>query len=315
MNLDQLAADAKKYVDAGQMDKAVQIYSRMLSKCPEDPNLHHIIGLTYAELNQYEPARRHILQAIQLDPQLPLFHRSLGDLLQAHKDHPAAISAYEKSLALSPDDADTLLNMGNALKESGDPEGAMDCYRQILEQHPDHPKAILNIGKSIYDQGDIVSSIKYYDKAIKLKPEYAEAQFNRSVALLLSGDYANGWPAYEWRFKREEAKRVYPHVLNGRRWDGSPYGGERLLVHCEQGLGDVIQFCRYLPMVKSLGGTLLFEAQAPLASLLARMQGPDQVVAFDPAKPTSLPYSRHIALMSLPGLFNTGLSSLPAHIP
>ena len=316
MNLDQLAVEAEKHVESGELDKAVEIYSQILSERPDDPNLHHVLGLIHAELDHHESARDHIRQAIHLDPHVPIFHRSLGDLLQTAQDYPAAMACYEQSLALSPGDTDTLLNLGNALHKSGDPDKALSIYRRILKQEPDNVKAILNIGKTVYDQGDIVNSIKYYDKAIKLQPDYAEAQFNRAVALLLSGDYARGWPAYEWRFKRGEARRVYPHQLNGRRWDGSSYGGERLLVHCEQGLGDVIQFCRYLPMVKTLGGTLLFETHAPLKTLLARMQGgPDQMVAFDPKNPPHLPYSQHIPLMSLPGLFNTRPTTIPTHIP
>lgn len=315
MNLDRLATEAEQCLEAGQMDKAIEIYNQILSERPDDANLHHVLGLVYVELDRYKSARDHILQAIQLDPDAAVFHRSLGDLLQASGDLPAAVSSYEKSLALSPDDTDTLLNLGNALQKTGDPDSALAIYRRLLKKQPNHAKAISNIGKTFYDQGDIDKSIKYYDNAIKLEPDYAEAHFNRAVAVLLNGDYAQGWPSYEWRFKRREADRVYPHTLKGRRWDGSPYGGEQLFVHCEQGLGDVIQFCRYLPMVKSLGGSLLFEAHPPLNTLLARMEGPDQVVAFDPDNPTHLPYSQHIALLSLPGLFNTRLDNIPARIP
>ncbi|MBI5894663.1 MAG: tetratricopeptide repeat protein, partial [Desulfobacterales bacterium] len=246
---------------------------------------------------------------------LPIFQRSLGDVCWSAGDGPAALAAYRQALRISPDDADTLLNLGNLLHADGDLKEAMGCYTKILASQPGNPQALNNIGKTFYDQGDTDSAIKSYNEALQQDTDYAEAHFNRAVALLLIGEWSQGWKEYEWRFRRKNAERVYPHALRGLRWNGSPFGGERLLVHCEQGFGDVLQFCRYLPMVKALGGTVIVETQKQLAPLLKTMPAIDEIALFDPHVPPSARYDRHIPLLSLPLLMKTTLDKVPAHIP
>jgi tetratricopeptide (TPR) repeat protein len=315
MDPSQLATEAQAHIDAGRLEEAAEIYRRILDQYPGDADTHHILGLVYAEQAQWDRAREAIAAAIRRNPQKAIFYRSLADTCQSAGDGAAALTAYKQALQLSPDDADALLNLGNLFHARSEPKKAMACYKKILATRPDHAPALNNIGKVHYDQCDIDSAIKYYNESIQHDAGYAEAHFNRGVAFLLQGDLARGWPDYEWRFKRKNAQRVYPHPLHGRRWDGSPFGGERLLVHCEQGLGDVLHFCRYLPMVKALGGTVILEAQGPLVPLLQTMPAVDEIAVFDPGAPPATKYDRHIPLLSLPLLMRTTLDKVPAHIP
>ncbi|RJQ82994.1 MAG: tetratricopeptide repeat protein [Desulfobacteraceae bacterium] len=315
MDPKRLAEQAQARIDAGCLEDAAELYRSILVQVPDDADTHHILGLVYAEQADWGNARATIAAAIRLNPQNALYYRSLGDVCHSSGDVAAALRAYQTARQLHPDDADTLLNLGNAQHAAGALEQALACYQKILSLHPEHVPALNNIGKTYYDQGDVSTAIKFYDKAITLDDTYAEARFNKAVALLLKGDYTSGWAAYEWRFKRKSARHVYPHALQGRRWDGSPFDGERLLVHCEQGLGDVLHFCRYLPMVKALGGTVILEAPAQLAPLLQNMQSVDEVVIFNPAQPPRVSYDRYIPLLSLPLLMKTTLERIPARIP
>jgi tetratricopeptide (TPR) repeat protein len=314
MDLQQLAHEAEAHVAAGQTAEAATIYERMLSLAPENSDIHHMLGLAYEKLSRPEEARRRFQAAIDKNPGCSRFHRSMGDLLYDQGDYTAAEKYYRQALSIA-DEAETLLNLGNALHKSGKSEEALSCYRRILAAHPQHHQALNNIGKTLYDRGDPAASITWYDKALQNAPDYAEAHFNRAVTLLLSGDFKEGWPAYEWRFRREEARRVYPHRLASRRWDGSTYSGERLLVHCEQGYGDTIQFGRYLPMVKSLGGTLLFEVQEALLPLFSKMKGVDEALPFNARKMTEIRHHRHIPMLTLPAIFGTRLGNIPAAVP
>jgi tetratricopeptide (TPR) repeat protein len=315
MDFAKLAAQAKSHIDSGRLEDAAGIYRSILSINPTDADTHHVLGLVYAELLQWTQAREAIETAIRCNPERALFKRSLGDVCRSGGDGEAALAAYNQALQLSPDDAETLLNLGNLLNENGDLKKAMAIYERILVAHPGDPQALNNIGKTYFDQADIDSAIKYYNESIQRDPEYAEARFNRAVALLLKGELAKGWLDYEWRFKRQNAQKVYPHALQGRRWNGSPFGGECLLVHCEQGLGDVLHFCRYLPMVKALGGTVIFEAHRPLMPLLQTMSAIDEVIPFNSSSPPAIRYDLHIPLLSLPLLMKTTLAKVPAKIP
>ncbi|MCP4748731.1 MAG: tetratricopeptide repeat protein [Desulfobacteraceae bacterium] len=310
-----LAAQAQEYIESGNLDDAERIYRKMLTSGPANAHIHHVLGLIYYEQKRYEQARRQVCRAIEINPEQGVYWRSLGDIIQALGNVSSAIENYEKSLLLAPHDPDTLLNLGNALHKTGNSRRAIEHFRHVFNQHPDHFQAANNIGKIYYDQGDIKESLTWYGKALTICPDYAEAHFNRAAALLASGDYACGWPAYEWRFKRTEAARVYPHRLNAARWDGASFKDKRLLVHCEQGMGDVLQFCRYLPMVKTMGGHLIAEVQRPLQSLIERMEAIDEVIAYSQSQTPQMHYRYYYPLLSLPLIFKTTLDTIPDTVP
>jgi hypothetical protein len=101
--------------------------------------------------------------------------------------------------------------------------------------------------------------------------------------------------------------------LNQRRWDGSTLNGKTILVHAEQGFGDTIQFVRYLPMVQTQGGHVIFECQKNLIRLLRDCNGIDKIIEIT-SKP-KVNFDTHISLLSLPGIFGTDLDSIPSDIP
>jgi spore maturation protein CgeB len=135
------------------------------------------------------------------------------------------------------------------------------------------------------------------------------------LALLTLGNYQQGWAEYEWRFRRRNANSVYPYQLKSPRWQGESFKGRRLLVYCEQGLGDVLQFARYLPIVKQLGGTLILEVQRSLLPLLQSMDCVDTLITFNAQRAPSISHDWHIPLLSLAGMFNTTAENMPDKVP
>ena len=111
---------------------------------------------------------------------------------------------------------------------------------------------------SLSRQGRNADAERCYGEALQRNPENAEAHWNRALTLLSNGDYGQGWAEYEWRFKRDKWQSFYPYRHQVPRWNGRSFQGRRLLVHDEQGLGDTLQFLRYLPMVKARGGTVMY---------------------------------------------------------
>ncbi|UCE47415.1 MAG: tetratricopeptide repeat protein, partial [Phycisphaerales bacterium] len=172
-----------------------------------------------------------------------------------------------------------------------------------------------NLGNALKEQGRCDEAIECYDRAIQLRPGYAQAHWNRSHAFLLSGDLTQGWEGYKWRRAPELEIFTYPHRHERPRWDGSSFTGKRLLVHCEQGLGDSIQFMRYLPMVKARGGTVIFEAWKPLHGILHDYEGVDELLELSFTEKTDAKFDLHISLMDLPAVFETTLKTIPAEVP
>lgn len=310
-----LLETANDLLSTGQWRSAVDLYSQLACLCPDKPDVHHVHGLALEQIGSHDAALDCIGRAISLNTQHYVYHRSRGDVLQAAGRLEEAIKAYRQALNLCPDDVETMINMGNAWHRLNFPDNARHWFQKVLSIEASNVKAINNIGKTFFDENRINAACRWYQKALTIDTTYAEARFNRAVALLAMGDFQNGWREYEWRFNRASAHRVYPHVLMGTRWNGASFKDRRLLVHCEQGMGDVIQFCRYLPMVKALGGTLVVEAHRPLIPLLSTMNCIDQVIAFDALTAPQIPYDLHIPMMSLPLLFQTQAETIPNQVP
>ena len=144
-----------------------------------------------------------------------------------------------------------------------------------------------------------------------LKPDYADAHWNLSLLNLLTGDFESGWPGFEWRW---QTKQQNFHRRHDSRplWDGQPLAGRTILLHAEQGLGDTIQFVRYVPLVQERGGRVVVECQPPLLSLLADSPGIDLVLAQGEPLPA---FEVQAPLLSLPGILGTTLGSIPARVP
>lgn len=314
-NLQAMLNNAAAHIHAGQLDRAAWIYEQTLSMVPAAPDLHHTLGLVYLEQARTDSALLHIGRSIELDPYNSRYYRSMGDALSASGQLPLSILAYQKAHAIDPHNTDALLNLGTVYHQLDAYHQAQSTFQKILDQAPDHVRALNNLGKVYHDMGCLNRALTCYDRCTNLQPHYAEARFNRAALLLALGDYERGWQEYEWRFKRSGAHNVYPHQLQTPRWRGDDYHGRRLLVHCEQGMGDTLQFIRYIALAKARGGTLILEAHAPLLPLLKALAHVDETVVFDPERPPDIPHDLHIPLLSLPALFGTGADTIPRAIP
>lgn len=187
---------------------------------------------------------------------------------------------------------------------------AETCFRQALSFAPDSLETMLNLGYALDMQGRPAEAFSCYGAVLAVAPDNAKARYNRAIHLLRSGNLADGFSDYEARFTA--MKNADNRVYSQPRWDGSPLAGRSILVYCEQGLGDAIQFCRYIPLLAEAGGRVVLEAQTPLVSLLSTLQGVNEVVAKSGEPPVT---ECHIPLLSLPRIFGTTLDTVPAPIP
>lgn len=269
-------------------------------------------GITLIEMKKFGDALTFFDQAIRLSPLFVPAHGNRGFVLRKLGRFEAALSAYDKAMSLSPGHLDICLNRGSVLRELRRYEEAVANYRSIIDSNPAQFDAYCNLGVVLHEMGRLDEAVQVYDKAIALKPDFAEARWNKAITLLLAGDYEQGWSLYEWRWRRSPAdakKNDYGAPL----WLGKePLTGRTILLHGEQGMGDSIQFCRYVPMVAALGARVIVEVPRPLCTLMQSLDGVSGVVAKGDALPA---FDCHCPMLSLPRAFDTRLDTVPAGIP
>jgi len=196
---------------------------------------------------------------------------------------------------------------GNALYSRGDFNGAATTYRRAVELSPGFLDAQCNLGNALVAVGKIADAIGAYERAISLNPDCSQAHWNLALALLARGDLQRGWAEYEWRH-REPSTPKCPGIA----WKGEELQGKTILLIAEQGLGDAIQFVRYVPMVAARGGKIILVCQPELCRLFSAIEGVSAVVPFREALPK---FDLYCHLMSLPGIFGTRVESIPRQIP
>ena len=341
--ISEALAIAIQHHQAGRLQAAEQIYRQILAVEPNHADAIHLFGVIAYQAGKLDQAIRCYRRALELKPDYAAACNNLGNALRDQGKLDEAVACYRRALELKPDFAEAHNNLGAAFKDQGKPDEAITCCRRALELKPDYAEAHNNLGTALNDQGKLDEAAAFYRLALELKPDYAEAHNNLGNALkdqrkldeavaccrralelkpdyaeahgtqsllsLLTGDFPRGWAEYQWRW---ETKRCPRRDFSQALWDGRPLQGRTILLHAEQGLGDAIQFVRYVPLVKQRGGVVIVECPKRLLSLLRSCAGIDRLVGRGDDLP---PFDVHAPLLSLPGVFCTSLETIPADVP
>lgn len=229
---------------------------------------------------------------------------ALGRLMQKQGLVEAALDAYGLSLQLGGAEPGRLADMSFALCDAGMFEAAAGAARMALQLKPDCKTAHNNLGFSLLNLNRSAEALQAYDAAMRLDPGYAVARFGRSLAMLKMGDYRRGWTEFEWRWRHNGQRRT---DLAMPSWSGASLKGRSILIHPEQGLGDIIQFVRFAPMLTARGARVVLEVPRGLVRLLQQIEGIAEVVETGGKPRTHL----HCPIASLPGLLRIVPSALP----
>lgn len=295
--------------------EAMEHFREALRAGPEDAMLHCNLGVAHYRAGRFEEAMASLDRALALRPQFAeaLHQRALAWTALGRCER--AVEDCRRALALRGDDPDVLNTLGMALGRLERFAKARVAFQEALAADPAFVQARYNLANLLRNMGDCEGAIAAYDRAIELEPDFADARWNRATACLLAGRFHEGWVDFGWRRRAHDGSTLYPHRLDGPRWDGSPLEGRRLLVHYEQGYGDSIQFWRFLPRVKAFGGTVLLEERPALVPLLRDERSVDRIITAGPDPVPASQYDVHISLLDLPGLFGTTLETIPGEVP
>lgn len=235
-----------------------------------------------------------------------------GFCLEHVGDVDGAIVQYRDAVTREPGFFEAHVDLAGVLWRVGDFEAALAHATAAANLAPTHPYALRIVGTALLNLNRLDEAEEQLRRALERKPDLALAQLDLAFTLLLAGRLEEGWSWYEKRWNDTARLQRPPFWKPDLEWRGPSQSlqGQRLLVYAEQGLGDVLQFARYLPMLQALGATVNAVVQPELVTLLEH-SFPGVVCA---RRDRALTCDLHAALLDLPGRFGTTLDTIPAQV-
>ncbi|WP_049810582.1 tetratricopeptide repeat protein [Bradyrhizobium japonicum] len=281
-NADTIWNLALLLLDLGRHAEALEAFNAAEPLKPNSAALYQKRGACLRELNRLEEAEADYAKSIELDSSQEETHNNLGSLHWKHGRIPQALASFDRALELRPDFAAALSN-----------------------------KALVLLNLLSLDE-----AFAAFHRSLAIDPSHAPATFNLATLQLLTGDFERGWLGREARW-RIPSFGLLDRGLPQSLWLGNqPIEGKTILLYCDEGLGDSIQFARYVPMVAALGARVILGVQPPIQRLLADVPGVATCIGQSSA--TSLSFDLHCPLGSLPLAFGTRLDTIPfaqAYLP
>jgi tetratricopeptide (TPR) repeat protein len=296
--------------ERGRNEQALAWAKRAVKAGPSHPAVHTTAGTVLLALERFDEAAAAFSKALSLQPNLPGIHAQLARALHKAGRLEEAVASYRIAMTQNPD-ARLCENMAAALEQLCEYPQAEELARRALAMEPQSAGALNNLGNALLGQARVGDAVQAYDRAIGTQPDHAGARYNRSLALLAGGDFTRGWAEYEsrWQWPGFPNKRPgFPQPA----WDGSDPRGRTILVYGEQGIGDVIHFIRYVPLLAARGARVVLACPVELHELLRGMDGVECLIVDGQPLPA---FDSHVALMSLPWLFKTTMQDVPNNVP
>jgi tetratricopeptide (TPR) repeat protein len=337
---------------ADRYDHAVEWMSRAIAQDPK-PEYLFSLGTALQHQTRYEEALQVFDKAVQLKPDKAELWTGLGKALVDLGRRAEALLSFQHALKLNPNNWEAAHENGMLLNKLGRREEALTCFKRCVELRPkrasDEALAFNNLGNVLQSLGRSEEALRWLDRALDLRPDFVQALSNKAIALsqmwlfdqafevyarvkaldpnhavsnwnsallhMLTGNFEAGWAGREARWNIPSLSAAYPKFTEPMWLGRENIEGKTVLIAADEGLGDAIQFSRYVPLVAARGVRVILVVQDALRSLLSALPGVAQCIAKSVAANGVPPFDVHCPLGSLPLAFGTRLDTIPADLP
>jgi len=307
MNRDQTADAISLSLAAGNQKQLANACLAALQADPEDVRALHILGELMRKQGRHSQAIKLLDKAALLAPDDATVLAALGESLLDEGSLEAALAVLRRASVLAPDNASVCRHLGRVMHRMARYEEAFAVVEQGLKKSPEDADLILLSGQILIGLQRLADAKQCLSKAEEIMPEDPWPHLGIALIHFLQGELLEGFAAYRWRKKLPEC---LPRKYSQPYWWGGDAVGKTILVYAEQGLGDVLHFARYLPLLVGKGARVLLICDPILHPLLRGIEGVTLVQAN--VRPE---FDCHVSLLDLPDLFGTRLDTIPAAIP
>jgi tetratricopeptide (TPR) repeat protein len=324
-------------------EEALKVFDAAVQLKPDDADLWSKLAAVLASLERNADALLAYRHALKLDPRHWESAFRSGELLVETKQFEAALSHFDICDGLGPDDAATWQSRGRALRGLNRFE---ECLAACMRAHALDPASAIgcnNVGNALVSLGKPEEGLIWFDKALSLQPDAADVLSNKAFALahahrfdeafavhdrvaaldpdnakfafyrshdqLLTGQFEAGWSGREARWKVRGLPIIHPDFAQPLWLGNGDVEGKTLLIYADEGLGDTLQFVRYVPMVAALGAHVILVVSDALHPLLSGLPGIRECRAYSCGWPAA--FDMYCPLLSLPLAFGTRLGTIP----
>jgi tetratricopeptide (TPR) repeat protein len=300
-------------LDLRRHEEALASYERALAIEPRHVDVLAARGLVLNALDRCEEAVEALDRALALAPDHHLARRTRGVALLKLERPAHALADFQRVLVQRPDDEDALYNVAFSLVASERDGEALGVYDKLLTANPRHVEALLGKGAALQNLTRFTEAVAVYDAVLAIDPQRVDAHYSAATALLSKGDFRRGLAEYEWRRRSGAGTASVVQPFREPVWVGEgPLRNKTLLVHAEQGMGDVLYAVRYVPALARQGARVVLQVHAALKPLLGGLEGAALVVTRGEPLPA---FDCQCPVMSLPYAMKTELATIPAEVP
>ncbi len=305
---------------SGRHDQAIELAAKLSDIDLKEPKAFFRLGLALLHGARPAEAMVPLKTCLDLDPSFPVARNNIAAaLIQLDEGAEAIIPWLEAEIAVNPAVAEAWTNLGTQCVRTRDLERAITCSERALELAPNSVIALNNHALVMKEAQRWDAARRDFESCIRLSGGEPLYRLNLGLLDLLEGRYAAGWDGFEFRSLATDARKRSRPQLGGEPWKGQALEGRTLLIWGEEGYGDVIQFCRFLPRmtdeVRRRGGRLVWNSFPNFGELL-RNSFAGKVDAYVTGGIPELPrFDYEMSLLSVPGHLGVDREALSAFSP
>lgn len=313
----QLFEEGLTLLKKSNFSEAVIKFNEALLLAPDRISILVNLSAGLIELGRWSECEKICNKILSIEPENYDAILNLGICLSHKQNNLKALELFNQAIFLNPHLDSAWVNKGIIMQTLDNYEEAEKCFNKAISLNPLSQEALVGKGSLYVESKDYKKALEAFDRALELNSLNSLAKWNKALLLIRLGNFAEGWRLYESRWEIAGIRESKKHSDIQLWLGGKDIRNKSILIYAEQGYGDTIQFCRYLPLIEKLGATVIFEVPKPLLKLMKFLSPSILVIENKATNFNQINTSADFQcpIMSLPLAFKTSLSTIPNSIP